>query len=92
MIVQRKQRMKLSKAQQELLNLMNSGWELGRYGGAEPRYSIQEGGLGRGGKAKTVNIKTVWALLDRRLIKQVNDSSWYPTKFIVVSKQSEGDI
>ena len=81
--------MKLSKAQQEILDLINSGWELGRYGGIEPRYAIQKGGLGYGGEAKTVNSKTIWALLKHKLIKQINVGDWNPARFKVVSKQSE---
>lgn len=59
----------LSKAQLNVLRLMNSGWELAaRYGGYSPRAWIQKGGARHGGESKTVSFATVRALCRRNLI------------------------
>lgn len=79
--------MKLSKAQQEILDLMNNGWELGKYGGLEPKYSIQKGGLGRGGESKIINYRTILALYKKGLIKSIG--GWNPERFHLVATKEE---
>ena len=61
---------KLSEAQQDVLDKMRSGWELGRSerGRDDARYWMQQGGLGRGGQTQNVSYATVRALLKLGLI------------------------
>lgn len=64
--------MKLNAKQQDILDKMADGWELGFHvGGFSPGWhSIQQGGLGRGGKSYHVNAGTVGALVNRGLVKR----------------------
>ena len=80
--------MKLSKAQQEVLDLMKNGWELGKYGGIDPRYTLQEGGLGRGGKSRSLNYKTVYILFKKGLIKSIGGFS--PERFRLSEESKDG--
>jgi hypothetical protein len=60
--------MKLSKTQSMVIDHMKNGWELGISHGMDSRAWLQEGGIGRGGKAITVSMATVWALRKLGLI------------------------
>lgn len=72
--------MKLSKNQQEIIDLMKDGWELGLYAmGGYYKFTLQKGGLGRGGEAKYPNVKTIWAIRDRKLIHSIG--GWHPERF-----------
>ena len=63
--------MKPSKAQLEVLRLMNSGWELAaKCGGRNSGAWIQEGGAGCGGKSKQISLATVHALWKKKLIEE----------------------
>lgn len=74
--------MKLSKVQQEVLDLMANGWELGRSEGFVSRCWLQKGGLGRGGEAKDVRSTTLRKLWVLELIKIAKEE--YPvTHFIL---------
>lgn len=53
---------KLSKAQQKIIDLLNSGWEIGWMLDSSDRCWIQKGGAGRGGESRNVNISTARAL------------------------------
>ena len=79
--------MKLSKAQQEIIDLMNDGWELGCYSWGKYTYSIQKGGLGRGGESRRVNAGIIHALHKRGLIKSVG--GWNPEKLHLVATKEE---
>ena len=71
--------MKLSKTQQEVINKMKDGWELGRttMGLYSPRCWLQKGGLGKGGPTIDVSWATVKALhFHHQLISQIED---FPT-------------
>lgn len=62
--------MKLSQRQQEVIDLMKAGWELGRsIGGLTNRSWMQKDGLGRGGETKDVHSNTFFALEDKGLIE-----------------------
>lgn len=50
--------MKLTKAQQEVINLMGQAWELGTSSGITSRCWLQKNGLGRGGDTKTISYVT----------------------------------
>lgn len=68
---------KLSKVQESILRKMRSGWELGCDSGMDEYCRMQKGGIGKGGKAETVNIKTLMALERGGFIKR---GKWgYPT-------------
>lgn len=61
---------KLNKAQQDILDKIRSGWELGRYesvGGIT--FAIQRGGLGRDGEVHPVNIRTAYALIEAGVVE-----------------------
>ena len=58
--------MKLSPNQQRILDLMANGWELGLETTIYGQYSIQKGGIGKGGESFPVNGNTAQALFERR--------------------------
>lgn len=60
--------MKLSKAQIEVLTLMNDDWALCAIGGFAASAWLQKGGCGHGGPTKMVSVATKQALFDRKLI------------------------
>lgn len=66
--------MKLSKTQKRILELMNSGWELGisvGYRNLFGSFWLQKGGLGKGGETiRNINFKTIDKLVNLELIKQ----------------------
>lgn len=53
---------KLTPIQQEVIDLINQGWELGSSVSLDGRCWIQKGGLGKGGETKTVSSSTVRTL------------------------------
>lgn len=53
---------KLTPTQQEVMDLINQGWELGSSSGIDGGCWIQKGGLGKGGKSKPVSSSTVHTL------------------------------
>ena len=61
---------KLSKPQQEVIDLMRDGWELGTSMIMDSRSWLQKGGCGRGGDTKEVNASTKHALYVRGLIER----------------------
>ena len=65
--------MKLTAVQQKILDLMDDGWELGESMGLNPNAWIQQGGLGRGGKAQEVRLSTLFGLEQKGLIKVVEE-------------------
>lgn len=65
--------MKLTKAQQRVIDLMRTGWEL--YS-SDLGVLLQEGGIGRGGETEKVSRTTLEALLDRGAI--VRGAAEYP--------------
>ena len=77
---------KLSKPQQEVIDLMKAGWELGASGGMSNRTWLQRDGCGRGGPVKEVNGNTFYALVRRGLIKGTG-TSW-PSIWVLASEQS----
>jgi len=64
--------MKLSKTQQEVIDLMKNDWELGTSMSGEHHSWLQKGGLGKGGESKTVSSATVHALYRKGLIKSID--------------------
>lgn len=62
-------RKKLSKAQQEVVDLMRSGWELSASMAFDRRTWLQKGGTGRGGEMKRVSGATLYALWKAKAIK-----------------------
>ena len=57
-----KEMRKLTPLQQEIIDLMKDGWELGTAMGLNPRSWLQKGGLGKGGESKEIKSGTVHAL------------------------------
>lgn len=70
--------MKLSQRQQEVIDLMKQGWELGLSSGWHTWCSIQQGGQGKGGESRNININTLNSLQEKKLIEF--DYEKYPTK------------
>lgn len=68
----------VTKGQQEILNLLNNGWELGvsDFMG-EQRVSIQYGGIGKGGESRKIRKSVFDALLAANLIVRTRQK--YPT-------------
>jgi len=60
---------KLTKVQQDVLDKMNDGWELGCY--INSGCNLQKGGLGRGGQTQRVSHATVTSLYQKHLIRQI---------------------
>ena len=64
--------MKLSKAQQNVIDKMLDGWELGWSHSWGRSCWLQKGHIGEGGKSEDVKCSTAEALFKRGLIKQRN--------------------
>lgn len=67
----------LTKRMQEIVDLMNEGWEIGRSISCDSRVWIQSNGVGRGGESQTVHSNTFFGLLNRNVIECT--SSTFPT-------------
>lgn len=63
--------MKLSKAQQRVVNLMKEGWDLRSSKGFDPFAYLREGD---GLRTKSVSMATLYALLDKRVIIRIEAS------------------
>jgi len=70
--------MKLTKAQQRVLDKMRHGWQLGHDMTLNGRYWLQQGGCGRGGEFQTVPYPTVHALEQKGAIEI--DLETYPRR------------
>lgn len=62
--------MKLSTAQQDVVNRMRDGWELGAPMTPDGGVWLQQGGLGKGGNSKQVHANTFNSLYQKGIIKQ----------------------
>ena len=81
---------KLTKAQQDVIDKMKNGWELGRntsFFSASPCW-IQEGGIGYGGKSQNVSLSTFMVLWNMELIE--SNSSSFPTETYHLTAKAEG--
>lgn len=78
--------MKLNAKQQDVLDKMANGWQLGySVGGRDSGwYDLQKGGQGYGGECLKVHGNTVYALQTRGLIKQVYG---FPTSTYILVKE-----
>jgi len=76
---------KLSRAQQDVIDHMRDGWELAQ---SLPtgRVWLQKGGWGSGGEGKPVLPSTAVALMDRKLI-ELNRSDRYALTFKLTEQQ-----
>ena len=79
--------MKLSKRQQEVVDLMKAGWEMGHNGGISSRCWLQRDGCGHGGPTKEVNDNTFYALYKRGLITV--KKSGFPTSTWKLKEESK---
>ena len=61
---------KLTPAMELVITLMRDGWHLGAESTFDARCWLQQGELGRGGKARNVHSSTFHGLADRGLIVQ----------------------
>lgn len=68
---------KLSKRQQEVVDLLSDGWEIGWSGTFDGSVWIQKGGAGRGGPTMKVHAATAVALRSMGLIVCVKEG--FPT-------------
>ena len=82
--------MKVNAKQQDVLDKMANGWQLGYPTGVYSPgwYDLQKGGQGRGGETMRIHGNTITALEKRGLIKQIYG---FPTsKYILVKGVSNG--
>ena len=80
--------MKLSKAQQRVIDLMSEGWELGHSRGYQTSAWMQKDGIGRGGDSEKVNANTFFALRGKGLITVAREG--FPTNvYKLCSQESE---
>lgn len=70
----------------EIVDLMRRGWQLGYTSGCRTDgwYSIQQGGIGRGGKSIDVHANTVHAMYRHKII--VIDRDGFPTRTYKLAK------
>lgn len=80
--------MKLSKLQQEVIDLMKNGWH---YGHSVSIWDcsdwLQKGELGHGGETKRINKNTFRSLLSRKLIK--SKGYGYPTQEYILVENNK---
>ncbi len=68
-MAQNKRKMKLTEKQQQVIDLMQDGWQLGRDNHNNGRSWLQKNGIGRGGESIDVSRSTVNSLEKKGLIK-----------------------
>jgi hypothetical protein len=67
--------MKFSYTEKKVIQLLQTGkWELAISFAFKGGAYVQEGGIGRGGKIKTIFVKTIESLLKKGLIERNNKS------------------
>ena len=62
--------MKLSKVQQNVLDKMRDGWELGMSHSFGVNCWLQKDGIGKGGESEDIRYSTLSVLFQKKLIKQ----------------------
>ena len=79
---------KLSKKQEEVVDLMKQGWELGSYwinvspSNMKIVYKLQKDGLGKGGESVKVNKKVMSSLWEKDIIDyKANKSTDYRDRY-----------
>lgn len=82
--------MKISEAQIKLLQLMDSGWQLGTSSGITSRTWLQKGGCGKGGESRRVNTNTKHALWEKGLIEL--DKIGFPTTTWKLTEQGKSAL
>lgn len=81
---------KITPARLEILRLLANGWQIARssrYITFGEREWMQEGEIGRGGKAKDVRAGTVLALSDLGMIRRVNGGNLASTQVFVITEK-----
>jgi hypothetical protein len=78
---------KLSLIQLSVLIHLNTGWELGHNRGYGSRAWIQKGGVGKGGKSKTISQATFTVLLQMKAIEMWDGG--YPTDKYCISESGK---
>jgi hypothetical protein len=71
------EKVKLTKAQKDIIGRMRNGWGLGRSTWFGNRTWIQDGGIGRGGESKNINRDTADTLESKGLIKRDENQNGY---------------
>jgi hypothetical protein len=85
----------LTPRQREVIELMDSGWQLGLSSkfitlhSTTPRAWLQKGGCGRGGETKDVNMKTFYALCDKGLLEQLDQDMLATPKLYKLSRKAK---
>lgn len=77
--------MKLSKSQQQVVDKMRDGWELGYSSGFFTRSWLQKNGIGKGGETINVRVNTFLLLRDKNVIEK--SRSAYPTDVYRLTEQ-----
>lgn len=82
--------MKLTKAQQKVVDAMREGWELGTSDGPDGRAWLQKGGLGRGGDTMPVQWGTLRALRNAGVVEGIKSAKvWYRTDYTLTPEWKE---
>jgi len=81
-------KIKLSKTQREVLELLKKNWRIGWWTGCHPSCWLQEGRVGYGGPSKRILISTFFALRDRDLLKEIKNKK-YATEEYTISKKGQ---
>ena len=76
----------LTKNQQEIVDRIKAGWELGSTGGMGSSWWMQETGLGKGGRSIELNARTCQSLIDKKVIKQAGRGPGLSTKWELVTR------
>ena len=79
---------KLSKTQQEVVDLMRDGWEFGVSLTFDGGCWLQKGGCGRGGETKRVSSNTLVSMRNSGLI--VCSSSKFPLAIYKLAEPQDG--
>lgn len=78
-------KIKLSKLQQDVIDKLREGWELGLSMTMDGGAWMQKDGLGRGGESMNVKKNTFFALRDKGIIKRVSEN--FPTARYVLTDE-----
>ena len=78
---------KLSPAQNEIMELLCNGWQIGYSTSTYSRVFIQKGGVGKGGESKKIGMSSFECLRRERLIEHVKGTHLPCSKYNASEKK-----
>jgi hypothetical protein len=66
----KKNKIKISNTQKEIITLMREGWEMAKSNTMNARSWIQKNGIGKGGETKNLTVSTFISLCEKGIIEQ----------------------